>query len=69
MAGRVSQKGVVLTRPSFRRIVEVSGQTRALFQDRDNTLMVWFWAYPMTRNFQGHAGFERLTDQVGLVRY
>ena len=37
-------------------------------EDRD-PLAVWFWAYPMTRHLRGHAGFERLIDQIGLVRY
>jgi tetratricopeptide (TPR) repeat protein len=37
-------------------------------EDRD-PLAVWFWAYPMTRHLHGHSGFERLIDQIGLVRY
>jgi tetratricopeptide (TPR) repeat protein len=37
-------------------------------EERD-PIAVWFWAYPMTRHLQGHSGFERLIDQIGLVRY
>jgi tetratricopeptide (TPR) repeat protein len=37
-------------------------------EDRD-PIAVWFWAYPMTRHLQGHPGFERLIDRIGLVRY
>jgi hypothetical protein len=32
-------------------------------------LAVWFWAYPMFRRLHGHTGFERLIDQIGLIRY
>jgi tetratricopeptide (TPR) repeat protein len=37
-------------------------------EDRD-PIAVWFWAYPMTRHLHGHAGFERLIDQIGLIRF
>jgi tetratricopeptide (TPR) repeat protein len=37
-------------------------------EDRD-PLAVWFWAYPMFRRLHGHGGFERLIDQIGLIRY
>lgn len=37
-------------------------------EDRD-PLTVWFWAYPMLRHLKGHSGYERLIDQIGLVRY
>ena len=37
-------------------------------EDRD-PLTVWFWAYPMLRHIRGHSGYERLIDQIGLVRY
>ncbi len=37
-------------------------------KERD-PIAVWFWAYPMTRHLQGHAGFERLIDRIGLIRY
>jgi tetratricopeptide (TPR) repeat protein len=32
-------------------------------------IAVWFWAYPMFRRLHGHTGFERLIDQIGLIRY
>jgi hypothetical protein len=37
-------------------------------EDRD-PIAAWFWAYPMTRHLRGHSGFERLTDQIGVIRY
>jgi hypothetical protein len=37
-------------------------------EDRD-PLTVWFWAYPMLRHLKGYSGYERLIDQIGLVRY
>jgi tetratricopeptide (TPR) repeat protein len=37
-------------------------------EERD-PLAVWYWAYPMTRHLQGNADFERLVDQIGLIRY
>ena len=37
-------------------------------EDRD-PLTVWFHAYPMTRHLQTDAGFVRLMEQIGLVRY
>jgi tetratricopeptide (TPR) repeat protein len=37
-------------------------------EDRD-PLAVWFHAYPFFRHLHGHAGFERLIDTIGTVRY
>jgi tetratricopeptide (TPR) repeat protein len=37
-------------------------------EDRD-PIAAWFWAYPMTRHLHGHTGFERLIDQIGVIRY
>ncbi len=36
--------------------------------DRD-PLTVWFYAYPMTRHLQGHPGFQKLIDRIGIRRY
>jgi hypothetical protein len=37
-------------------------------EDRD-PLAVWFHAYPFFRHLHGHTGFERLIEQIGVVRY
>jgi tetratricopeptide (TPR) repeat protein len=37
-------------------------------EDRE-PIAVWFWAYPMTRHLHGQCSYERLIDQIGLIRY
>jgi tetratricopeptide (TPR) repeat protein len=37
-------------------------------KDRD-PLAVWFHAYPFFRHLHGHPEFERLVDEIGVVRY
>lgn len=32
-------------------------------------LVMWYHAYPFFRHLRGHAGFERLLDRIGVVRY
>lgn len=37
-------------------------------EDRD-PIAAWFWAYTTSRHLRGHAGYERLIDQIGVIRY
>jgi hypothetical protein len=39
----------------------------AAAEDRD-PLAVWFYAYPFFRHLYAHPGYQRLIDQIGLVR-
>ena len=41
---------------------------RSSVQDRD-PLAVWFHAYPFFRHLHDHPEFERLIEEIGVVRY
>jgi tetratricopeptide (TPR) repeat protein len=40
----------------------------ASLEERD-PLVVWFHAYPFFRHLHSHAGFQRLIDRIGSIRY